>query len=153
MPTTSGVRHFRHRRIAGHGPAAYRQCVSNLLSGHAHRAAGAPLTGPLQVGGTVSIRPLGIRALSSPCRIITRDEGPRRTVLRYRTLPGHLVRGEESFTVELLDEGTVAVTVAAFSRPAHWLTVLGGPVARGAQRLMARRYARAISRRRPRPTR
>ena len=48
--------------------------------------------------------------------------------------------------MELTDADEVVVTVSAFSRPAHWLTRLGGPVALAAQRLMARRYVTAIGR-------
>lgn len=145
MTENQGFHRFSHRRVVGHGEDAYARCVSALLSGRAHRAAGAPLTGPFTVGGVVRIRPLGIRSLSSPCRILRREEGPRRTVLVYGTLPGHLECGEESFTVELGGDDAVTVTVAAFSRPAHWLTRLGGPVALAAQRLMARRYVAAIA--------
>lgn len=152
----TGFHEFSHRRVVGHGTDTYDRCVSALLSGRAHRAAGAPLTGPFAVGGVVHIRPAGIRSLSSPCRILRREEGSRRTVLVYATLPGHLECGEESFTVELGGgrtdgngaDGTgdaVTVTVAAFSRPAHWLTRAGGPVALAAQRLMARRYVTAVA--------
>ena len=135
---------FSHRRVVGHGEDAYARCVSALLSGRAHRAAGAPLTGPFTVGGLVTIRPLGLRSLSSPCRILVRESGPDSTLLVYGTLPGHLEDGEETFRVELTDADEVVVTVSAFSRPAHWLTRLGGPVALAAQRLMARRYVAAI---------
>lgn len=144
---------FSHRRVAGQGRDLYHRCVSELLSGRAHRAAGAPLTGPFTVDGVVVICPLGIRSLASPCRILRREVGDRHTELVYGTLPGHLECGEESFRVDLTGDGDVVVTVSAFSRPAHWLTRLGGPVARAAQRLMAHRYVAAISTRRPRPVR
>ena len=147
MPGKAGSRTystFSHRRVVGHGEDAYARCVSALLSGRAHRAAGAPLTGPFTVDGVVTIRPLGLRSLSSPCRILVRGSGPEHTLLVYGTLPGHLEEGEESFRIDLTDAGDVVVTVSAFSRPAHWLTRLGGPVALAAQRLMARRYAGAV---------
>ena len=147
MPVKTGFHTFSHRRIVGRGEVDYARCVSALLSGRAHRAAGAPLSGPLTVGGVAHIRPLGIRALDSPCRVLVRETGPERTVLVYGTLPGHLEEGEETFRIDRSDTGEVVVTVSAFSRPAHWLTRLGGPVALAAQRLMARRYAAAIGRR------
>lgn len=145
MPRPHPFHHFSHRQVAGTGPDVYARCASALLSGRAHRAAGAPLTGPFVEDATVDIRPFGIRRLTSPCRILRREDGPERTELVYDTLPGHLEEGEERFLVELLRDGTVAVTVSAFSRPAHWLTRLGGPFALATQRLMARRYVQAIA--------
>lgn len=153
MGADTGFHRFSHRRVVGSGDVVYAHCVSELFSGRAHRRAGAPLTGPFTVGGVVRIRPLGIRSLTSPCRILRRETGERHAVLVYVTLPGHLEDGEETFLIELLESGEVQVTVSAFSRPAHWLTHLGGPVALAAQRLMARRYVREISRPRPRPVR
>lgn len=126
------------------------RCIDELFSGRAHRRAGAPFTGSLTTGSVVVIRPLGIGVLASPC-LVLRAEVERTAAavtaeVIYATLPGHLECGEERF--HLLwdrDAGTAAVTVSAFSRAARPLTRLGGPVARGVQRFMARRYARAVA--------
>ncbi|WP_306529365.1 DUF1990 domain-containing protein, partial [Corynebacterium bovis] len=64
--------------------------------------------------------------------------------MTYGTLPGHQECGEETFAARLLPDGTVTGTVAAVSRPATWLTRLGGPAARAVQRRMAARYVRAM---------
>ena len=63
----------------------------------------------------------------------------------YGTLPGHPESGEERFVVRR-DPATSAVyaEVAAFSRPATWWSKAGGPLVRMAQRVIARRYLRAV---------
>lgn len=126
------------------------RCIDELLSGRAHRRAGAPFTGSLTAGSVVVIRPLGIGALASPCLVLRADVERTAAAVTaeviYATLPGHLECGEERFHLRWdRDAGTAAVTVSAFSRAARPLTRLGGPVARGVQRLMARRYAAAVA--------
>jgi len=63
----------------------------------------------------------------------------------YGTLPGHPESGEERFVVRH-DPVTSAVyaEVSAFSRPATWYSKAGGPFTSLAQRLMNKRYVRAV---------
>lgn len=133
------------------------RCIDELLSGRAHRRAGAPFTGALATGSVIVIRPLGIRALASPCLVlrakVSRTPDAVTAEVVYATLPGHLECGEERFLLHWRRDatgdagaGTAAVTVSAFSRAARPLTRIGGPVGRAAQRIMARRYARAVAR-------
>ena len=64
----------------------------------------------------------------------------------YRTLPGHLENGEETFLVSIGADGRLGVTISADSVPAHPLLRLGAPVTVAAQELMAKRYAEGLKR-------
>ena len=63
----------------------------------------------------------------------TNDDGESYT-FAYGTLPGHLMRGEERFTVSW-DRSSDHVTyeIAAFSKPSHALSWIGYPVVRRLQ--------------------
>ena len=87
---------------------------------------------------------LHLGPLRIPCRVVTVIDEPRRRGFAYGTLPGHPERGEEAFVVDQRADGAVDLTVTAFSRPATRLARLGGPLGTGAQRLMTRRYLRAL---------
>ena len=71
---------------------------------------------------------------------------PGRCGFAYGTLPGHPESGEEAFIVEIDEADEVWFTVRAFTRPGTLLARISGPLGRGAQRLMARRYTRAMRR-------
>jgi len=80
-----------------------------------------------------------------PCRVVYVVDEPDRRGFAYGTLPGHPESGEELFSVRY-DPTSDAVFAAAtaFSRPALWWSRLGAPVSRVAQRVIARRYLRAV---------
>ena len=84
----------------------------------------------------VLARCLGVWWLNA-CRIVyvLDDTAPRQRVgFAYGTLPAHVECGEERFSVERDVEDHVWYDVRAFSRPRHWLTRLGYPLARRLQR-------------------
>ena len=85
---------------------------------------------------------LGIRF---PVRVIYVVDEPRRRGFAYGTLPGHPEDGEESWIVEQREDGSVWITVRAFSRPAsrRWWAVY--PVLRLFQEYYMRRYLRALA--------
>ena len=64
----------------------------------------------------------------------------------YRTLPGHLEDGEETFLVSIGSGGRLGVTISADSVPAHPLLRLAAPVTVAAQEMMAGRYAEGLKR-------
>lgn len=73
------------------------------------------------------------------CRIVYVDETPGlRLTFAYGTVPGHVERGEERFTVERDAEDAVWFDILAYSRPASLLTYLGYPITRRSQRRFAR---------------
>jgi uncharacterized protein (UPF0548 family) len=99
----------------------------------------APISEDTVVG--ILGRHLGLRSLNA-CRIayVIEDESPslKRFGFAVGTLPGHVERGEERFTVEWhASDDSVSYEVHAFSRPAHPLVMATGPLAR----LIQRRFA------------
>jgi uncharacterized protein (UPF0548 family) len=88
------------------------------------------------------IKPLAMRA---PCRVVHVIDEPRRRGFAYGTLPGHPESGEEAFILEQRDDGTIAFTIIAFSRPASILAELAGPIGRIVQDAMTTRYLRALA--------
>jgi len=60
-------------------------------------------------------------------------------------LPGHPLRGEELFTVELSDDGMVALRIMSFSRAAGAARLVPA-LSRAGQRRVNRRYAAAARR-------
>lgn len=92
---------------------------------------------------------LGIRflllRLRFPCRVVYVLDEPQRRGFAYGTLPGHAERGEEAFLVDRHDDGSVWITIRAFSRPANAFWWLVDPVLRIAQHLATQRYLRALA--------
>lgn len=142
---------YHHKRIStpvGRGPAQYAAAAAALFSWQMHAHAGlAPRVSDLHVRD-LSVAVLRLRLgpldLRVPVRVVKVVEEPFRHGFVYGTLPGHPERGEESFVVELADDGTVFFHVVAFSRAGRWYTALGGPVARAGQVLVTERYVTAV---------
>jgi uncharacterized protein (UPF0548 family) len=84
-----------------------------------------------------------VRALA-PGRVVSVVDEPRRKGFAYGTLPGHPERGEESFLLSLLDDGTVDLVIVAFSRPALRWSRAGAPLSRWMQRRITGRYLSAL---------
>lgn len=104
---------------------------------------GTPLVAP---GDTVWLRiPVGPFSLKAPARVVYVINEKKRRGFAYGTLAGHPARGEESFVVELDEDGSVWLDVRAFSRPSSWFWWLVYPALRFAQFLYTRRYLSALS--------
>lgn len=71
---------------------------------------------------------------------------PARSGFAYGTLPGHPESGEEAFIVDIDEADEVWFTVRAFARPGTLLARISGPLGRGVQRLVTRRYIAAMRR-------
>jgi hypothetical protein len=96
---------------------------------------------PLEVGDIVGLdfRPFPGIGFYFGARVIERFDERRgdwwHTGFRYRTLKGHPELGEETFSVEKeWATGAVRVALRSWSRPGLWLTRLGYPLTRLAQR-------------------
>ncbi|MEA2825638.1 MAG: hypothetical protein QOG43_77 [Actinomycetota bacterium] len=135
-------------RTLGHGPAAFDGAVQGLREWAPQLALGArvhPPDAPITIGTTVLIV---LRA--GPLEVVARDrivvcvDEPGRFGFAYGTLPGHPERGEESFLVRLLPDGTVTGTVTVVAGPGSWPAKLGGPVLGVLQRWAVRRYLAAL---------
>jgi uncharacterized protein (UPF0548 family) len=97
---------------------------------------------PVEVGRTVAVqaRTFGFWSLSA-ARIVyvIEDEAPvKRFGFAYGTLPNHVECGEERFTIEQLEDGSVWYDIYAFSHPQHPLVKLGFPIARKLQKRFAK---------------
>ncbi|MYT73224.1 MULTISPECIES: DUF1990 domain-containing protein [unclassified Streptomyces] len=141
----SGYAHMDRRVRLGSGSECFERAGAAVLSWAAHRGAGFTVTpdGPAQEGVDVVVSaPL----LRIPCRVVRVVRSADRIGFAYGTLRGHPECGEEAFVVELDADGSVWFRVRAFSRPGRWFVRVGGPVARGVQLWVTRRYLRAVVR-------
>jgi uncharacterized protein (UPF0548 family) len=100
------------------------------------------------IPGTVVLMHFGLgkASLRIPCRVVYVIDEPRRRGFAYGTLPGHPESGEESFVLEQHGDGTITISITAFSRPASRMAKLGGPISRKLQQAMTARYLRALDR-------
>jgi uncharacterized protein (UPF0548 family) len=104
---------------------------------------------PIRAGEVVAIvvRAIGLWWLNA-CKIVyvVDESGPiRRFGLAYGTLPDHAGRGEERFLIEWDQaDNSVWYDILAFSRPNHFLSWLGYPMVRRAQKRFGRESAAAM---------
>ncbi len=146
-----GYDHDRNRVLLGHGTSAFELARAALRAwGMFPRcwARVGPPGVPIQEGETVvaSFHVGGLWWLAA-CRIVYvfEEAGPvRRSGFAYGTLPGHLERGEERFSVERHGDGSVWYELCAFSRPRHPLARLGYPLVRRLQRRFVRESQAAM---------
>lgn len=91
----------------------------------------------------VKVRVLGFTVVE-PVEVVAVVREPTRSGFSYRTLPGHPVDGEEAFIVHRHGK-EVRLTVRSLTRPAPqqpWRSLF--PVLLLAQRIVRRRYRRAL---------
>ncbi|MFF2327383.1 MULTISPECIES: DUF1990 family protein [unclassified Streptomyces] len=149
-PLPDGYHHLHHRTRIGRGRADFETAGAAVTAWRAHRAAGAGVDASAaraEAGALVRVS-LGIGPfrLTAPCQVVWAAYEQDRVGFAYGTLGRHPERGEESFVVDLADDGTVWFTVMAFSRPAVWYSRLAGPLVPVAQRWYARRLGTALRR-------
>jgi uncharacterized protein (UPF0548 family) len=138
----AGFNHDRNRQRLGSGPAVFaaaRDAIRAWAMFPAPLARIEPAGIPIAQGelAGVVIRALGLWWLNA-ARIVYVIDEPRRFGFAYGTLPGHVERGEERFSVEWLDDDAVWYDIDAFSQPRYWMTRLGKPIARHLQRRFGR---------------
>jgi len=132
-----------HNRIQlGSGEATYRGAVDALQSWRQFElgwVAIVPRGVIVETGATVAVkaRAFGTWSLNASRVVYTIDES-RRFGFAYGTLPDHVERGEERFSVEWLPDDSVWYDILAFSRPQHPLVKLSAPLARRLQKQFAR---------------
>ncbi|MFD4900762.1 DUF1990 family protein [Streptomyces sp. NPDC058411] len=149
-PLPDGYSHLHHRAAVGRGRADFETAGAAVTEWRMHRASGCRVNASAAraaAGGTVEVSAgVGPLRLTAPCEIVWTTYEEHRTGFAYGTLPRHPECGEESFVVELADDGTVWFTVMAFSRAASWYSRLAGPLVPVAQRWYARRLAATLRR-------
>ncbi|MGI5194722.1 DUF1990 family protein [Streptomyces sp. CA-288835] len=145
--TPPGYHPLHVRTRIGEGRKVFEASSQAVLTWELHRAMGVGITteAPKAAPGvelTVTLAGL----IKAPCRIVWTVEEPRQAGWAYGTLPGHPESGEEAFLVEMTGDGTVWLTVRAFSRAAKWYARAGGPATRGLQHAYARRCGAVLRR-------
>jgi uncharacterized protein (UPF0548 family) len=136
-----------HNRIKlGEGETTYRRAVSALQRWKHFDLGWVEMVSdgvPVEVGQIVAMqaRTLGLWWLNA-CRIVylldESDEFIARFGFAYGTLPAHVERGEERFTIEWHKDNSVWYDIYAFSRPQHRLVKVGYPYARSLQKRFAK---------------
>ncbi len=105
---------------------------------------------PIEPDATVAIRAwtFGFWSLSASriVYVINADGPVEKFGFAYGTLPDHVERGEERFTIELhAADNSVWYDILAFSRPRHHLVRLGFPLARILQKRFARESLKVMA--------
>lgn len=148
----AGYRQLHRTELVGSVPSVFAEAATALMSWQVHLRSGIGVSAssPTAAEGTdvLLLARIGPMRLTAPCRVVYVIDEPARRGFAYGTLDGHHESGEEAFIVSLQDDGTVAFTITAFSRPATLLARAAGPVGRYVQDVITGRYLRSL---RPRP--
>lgn len=135
-----------NRRRLGEGEETYQRAVAALKTWKHFDLGWVKIVPPdsrVEAGNTVAVqaKSFGFWSLNA-CRIvylIADDPALRgRFGFAYGTLPEHVECGEERFTIEWHEDGSVWYDIYAFSRPRHPLVRLSFPLARMLQKRFAR---------------
>ncbi|WP_324789652.1 DUF1990 domain-containing protein [Streptomyces sp. H51] len=140
-----GFHHLRVRTRLGEGEEVFRRAAQAVLTWEMHRSMGVGIDAAADraaPGVHVTVTLAGV--IKAPCRVAWTVEEPRRAGWAYGTLAGHPECGEEAFVVDRTGDGTVWLTVTAFSRPAKWYAKAGGPATRGLQHAYAHRCGKVL---------
>lgn len=78
------------------------------------------------------------------CEVVEVIDTQRSAGFVYRTLPGHLESGEQTFLVSVGADGHLGVSITSASVPGHPLLSAFAPMSVAAQRMMATRYAKGL---------
>ena len=97
---------------------------------------------PVEAGNTVAVQAqtFGFWSLSAArvVYVIEESEPVKRYGFAYGTLPNHVECGEERFSIEWHEDGSVWYDIFAFSHPQHPVVKLGFPIARMLQQRFVR---------------
>ena len=145
-PLPAGYDHLHYRRLIGSGADVFNRAGEAVETFRMHRAIGATVRTTADRAAPGVRLGIGLGPFTVPCEIVYVPDEPNRAGFGYGTLPGHVQRGEEAFLVERDQDDRVWFRVTAFSRPARWITVLGGPLTIVAQRGYAALLGRAMTR-------
>jgi uncharacterized protein (UPF0548 family) len=141
----AGYHHLRVSAVIGHGRHRFDEAADAVMRWGMLRGAGVRVEATTEVATVGSEVLVGLGPLRAPCRVVYVVEEPDRRGFAYGTLPGHPETGEELFAVRYDPaDGTVHAEVTAFSRHGTWWSRLAGPVTSTAQRVISRRYLRAL---------
>jgi uncharacterized protein (UPF0548 family) len=144
-PPPRGYHHVGFVARVGAGHQRFEQAADAVMHWGMQRGAGLGVKASSEVAtvGTVVVVRIGF--LKAPCRVVYVVDEPDVRGFAYGTLPGHPESGEERFVVRHDPlTGAVYAEVSSFSRPATWWSRAAGPVTSLAQRVIGKRYVRAV---------
>ncbi|ORA80003.1 DUF1990 domain-containing protein [Mycobacterium malmoense] len=141
----AGYGHLQLETQIGTGRQRFEQAADAVMRWGMQRGAGLRVWASSEVAEVATVVLVKMGFLPAPCRVVYVIDEPDIRGFAYGTLPGHPESGEERFVVRH-DPTTSAVfaEVSAFSRPATWWSRAGGPLVPLGQRVIARRYLRAV---------
>ncbi|MGW1214534.1 DUF1990 domain-containing protein [Streptomyces sp. NPDC002499] len=140
-----GFRSLHVRTRLGEGEKVFQRASEAVLTWEMHRTMGVGMdTTAERAAPDVEVTVTLAGMIKAPCRVVYTVDEPRRAGWAYGTLAGHPECGEELFLVDRTGDGTVWLTVSAFSRGAKWYARAGGPAARGLQNAYARRCGKVL---------
>ncbi|WP_193043152.1 DUF1990 domain-containing protein [Mycolicibacterium baixiangningiae] len=144
-PMPAGYHHVQESAVIGSGRARFDRAGAEVMRWGMLRGAGLHVRATTEVAEVGSEVIVGLGPVRVPCRVVYVIDEPDRRGFAYGTLPGHAETGEELFAVRY-DPATdqVYAEVAAFSRHGTWWSRLAGPVTSLLQRVVTRRYLRAL---------
>lgn len=144
-PLPPGYDHLSFVRQIGTGQQRFEQAADAVMHWGMQRGAGLRVQASSHVVAVGAVVVVGLGFLRAPCRVVSVIDEPDLRGFAYGTLPGHPECGEERFAVRH-DPVTAAVfaEVSSFSRPATWWGRAGKPVLTLAQRVIGKRYLRAV---------
>jgi uncharacterized protein (UPF0548 family) len=144
-PPPPGYRHLGFVSQVGAGHQRFEKAADTVMHWGMQRGAGLRVEASSDVVTVGAVVVVKMGFLKAPCRVVYVIDEPDVQGFAYGTLLGHPESGEERFVVRH-DPVTAAVfaEVSAFSRPATWWSKAGGPFTSLAQRVIAKRYVRAV---------
>jgi uncharacterized protein (UPF0548 family) len=144
-PAPPGYHHLGFVSQVGAGQQRFEEAADAVMHWGMQRGAGLRVQASSEVVTVGTVVLIGLGFLKAPCRVVYVVDEPNARGFAYGTLPGHPESGEERFVVRY-DPVTAAVfaEVSAFSRPATWWSKAAGPLTKLAQRVIAKRYVRAV---------
>jgi len=131
-PLPANYHRLRRRMRIGRGEAAFHAAADAVLEWRMHKALHLhPQADHIRAEPEANVwLHVGTRhvvLIRVHCRIVWVLDEPRRQGFAYGSMPRQPERGEESFLIEWHDDGSVWLSIRAFSRPARWYTKLIGP--------------------------
>lgn len=144
----NGFHRTQTEEVIGQGREAFTKVGYALMHWDIHREAGfqvQPQHNQVRtnerVGLVLPVAPFtGVTAICKVVQVVAEGD----TIgFAYGTLPGHPMRGEESFVLSHRPDDSVVMTVTAVSKPDAWFIKLAGPLAKGKQSKTTRKYLAA----------
>ena len=147
-PSDRKYRRSEVSAVVGSDDAVWARVASELLLWKVKTASGFVVdsTGPASPGDLLNVTAHIFGAtVVEPVEVVAVVQEPGRVGFAYRTMPGHPVSGEEAFIVHRHGD-EVHLTIRSLTRAAShqpWRVLY--PLLLVAQRLVRRRYLRALS--------